>query len=77
MGFLDTVLGMLGSSSNKSDKNPSATDGIDIMEALKDGKIDINDVRDQMTDAFDQNHDGKLDASDLAGVAQDQLSKRR
>lgn len=53
MGLLDSLKGVFGGKSS------------DMTDALKDGKLDINDVRDQAVNVLDSNDDGKLDAADL------------
>jgi hypothetical protein len=39
--------------------------GQSISDALRDGKLDINDIRDVATEQADTNNDGKLDLEDL------------
>lgn len=53
MGLLDSLKGIFGGKSNG------------MADALADGKLDMNDVKDQAVSALDSNDDGKLDAGDL------------
>lgn len=53
MGLLDSLSGLFGK------KNKSLGD------AMKDGKLDMNDIKDVANDHLDTNNDGKLDTEDL------------
>ncbi len=56
MGLFDSLGGMLGGKKK---------DAGDIIDAVKDGKLDMNDAKNIAFGQIDSNDDGKLDAKDL------------
>lgn len=53
MGLLDKLGGLFGSKKN------------DALEAIKDGKVDVNDVKNVVKGTLDSNRDGQLTPADL------------